>query len=66
MSELDRLLSIVVDVESLFMSIHNEIEPDPDVKQAYFYLFKVLSISFEYHRATYCLHFILFTYFYLF
>ena len=38
-SELDRLLSIVVDVENLFMCVHKE--EDPDTKQVYFYLFKV-------------------------
>ena len=39
MSELDRLLSIVVDVENLFMRVHKE--KDPDLKQVYFYLFQV-------------------------
>lgn len=38
--ELDRLLSIVVDVENLFMCVH--IEEDTDTKQVYFYLFKLL------------------------
>ena len=41
-SELDRLLSIVVDVENLFMCVHKE--EDPDTKQVYFYLFKVCAI----------------------
>ena len=40
MTELNRLLSIVVDVENLFKHVHKE--KDPDVKQVYFYLFKVL------------------------
>ena len=39
MTELNRLLSIVVDVENLVGHIHRE--NDPDVKQVYFYLFKV-------------------------
>lgn len=43
MSELDRLLSIVVDVENLFMCVHKE--EDPDTKQVYFYLFKLLRRS---------------------
>ena len=38
--ELNRLLSIVVDVENLFMCVH--IEEDTDTKQVYFYLFKLL------------------------
>ena len=42
-SELDRLLSIVVDVENLFMCVHKE--EDPDTKQVYFYLFKLLRKS---------------------
>lgn len=43
MEELDRLLSIVVDVENLFMCVHKE--EDPDTKQVYFYLFKLLRKS---------------------
>ena len=39
MTELNRLLSIVVDIENLVGHIHRE--NDPDVKQVYFYLFKV-------------------------
>lgn len=42
-SELDRLLSIVVDVENLFMCVHKE--EDPDTKHVYFYLFKLLRRS---------------------
>ena len=38
-SELNRLLSIIVDVENLFMCVHKE--RDPEVKQVYIYLFKV-------------------------
>ena len=38
-SELNRLLSIVVDVENLSMCVNKE--KDPEVKQVYFYLFKV-------------------------
>ncbi|XP_031549392.1 histone acetyltransferase KAT2A-like, partial [Actinia tenebrosa] len=38
--ELDRLLCMVVDVENLFMCVHKE--EDPDTKQVYFYLFKLL------------------------
>lgn len=41
--ELDRLLGIVVDVENLFMCVHKE--EDPDTKQVYFYLFKLLRKS---------------------
>ena len=44
MSELDRLLSIVVDVENLFICVHNV--KDPDVKQAYIYLLKVCKYIF--------------------
>jgi histone acetyltransferase len=43
-SELDRLLSIVVDVENLFMCVHTE--KDPDAKQVYIYLFKVCVYTF--------------------
>ena len=39
MSELNRLLNIVVDVENLFMLAHKE--KDPDIKEMYLYLFKV-------------------------
>ena len=38
-SELNRLLNIVVDVENLFMLAHKE--KDPDIKEMYLYLFKV-------------------------
>ncbi|KAL5009128.1 hypothetical protein ScPMuIL_014709 [Solemya velum] len=38
--ELNRLLRIVVDVENLFMCVHKE--EDPETKQVYFYLFKLL------------------------
>ena len=38
-TELNRLLSIVMDVE--YLSIHFHREEDPDGKQVYFYLFKV-------------------------
>ena len=48
MSELDRLLSIVVDVENLFMCVHTRVhtEKDPDAKQVYIYLFKVCKYIF--------------------
>ncbi|XP_068224274.1 histone acetyltransferase KAT2A isoform X2 [Palaemon carinicauda] len=39
-SDLDRLLSIVVDVENLFICVHRE--EDPDTKQVYSYLFRRL------------------------
>ena len=42
-AELDRLLSMVVDVENLFMCVHKE--EDIDTKQVYFYLFKLLRRS---------------------
>ena len=42
-AELDRLLSIVVDVENLFVCVHKE--EDIDTKQVYFYLFKLLRRS---------------------
>ncbi|XP_037804933.1 histone acetyltransferase KAT2A-like isoform X1 [Penaeus monodon] len=38
--DLDRLLSIVVDVENLFICLHRE--EDPDTKQVYSYLFRRL------------------------
>ncbi|XP_069959700.1 histone acetyltransferase KAT2A isoform X1 [Cherax quadricarinatus] len=38
--DLDRLLSIVVDVENLFICVHRE--EDPDTKQVYSYLFRRL------------------------
>ncbi|GAB6030513.1 Histone acetyltransferase kat2b [Chamberlinius hualienensis] len=41
--ELNRLLGIVVDVENLFMCVHKE--EDPETKQVYFYLFKLLRKS---------------------
>ena len=34
------LMSMVVDIENLFMCVHKE--PDSDNKQVYFYLFKLL------------------------
>jgi len=37
--ELNRLLSMVVDVENLFTCVHKE--EDVDTKQVYFYLFRV-------------------------
>ena len=37
--ELNRLLGIVVDVESMFICVRQE--EDGDTKQVYFYLFKV-------------------------
>ena len=36
-------MGIVVDVENLFMCVHEE--EDPDTKQVYFYLFKLLRKS---------------------
>ena len=42
-ADLDRLLGVVVDVENLFMCVHKE--EDPDTKQVYFYLFKLLRKS---------------------
>lgn len=36
-------MGIVVDVENLFMCVHKE--EDPDTKQVYFYLFKLLRKS---------------------
>ena len=51
-SELNRLLSIVVDVENLFMHVHKE--EDPDIKQVYLYFFKVhifFHIFFEYCKT---------------
>lgn len=41
--ELNRLLSIAIDVENLFMCVH--IEEDADTKQVYYYLFKLLRKS---------------------
>ncbi|XP_059812445.1 histone acetyltransferase KAT2A isoform X1 [Hemitrygon akajei] len=38
--EINRLLGMVVDVENLFMSVHQE--EDTDTKQVYFYLFKLV------------------------
>ncbi|KAL1116885.1 hypothetical protein AAG570_005354, partial [Ranatra chinensis] len=38
--ELNRLLGMVVDVENIFMSIHRE--EDPDTKEVFYYLFKLL------------------------
>ena len=38
--QINFLLSMVVDVENLFMCVHKE--PDADNKQVYFYLFKLL------------------------
>ena len=42
-SELDRLLGLVVDVENLFMCVHKE--EDGDTKQVYYFLFKLLRKS---------------------
>lgn len=41
--EVNYLLSMVVDVENLFMCVHKEV--DMDNKQVYFYLFKLLRKS---------------------
>ncbi|XP_067931854.1 histone acetyltransferase KAT2A-like [Watersipora subatra] len=38
--QLNRLLSVVIDIENLFLFVHKE--EDADTKQVYFYLFKVL------------------------
>ena len=43
--QLNRLLSIVVDIENLFLQIHRE--EDSDTKQVYFYLFKVSILSYK-------------------
>ena len=43
MSELDRLLSMVVDVENLFMCVYDE--KDPDAKEAFIYLSKVCKLG---------------------
>ena len=43
-SELDRLLSIVVDVGHLFICFHNE--EDSDTKQVFYYLFNVSKYIF--------------------
>jgi len=42
--ELNRLLSMVVDVENLFTCVHKE--EDVDTKQVYFYLFRVRKCCF--------------------
>ena len=42
-SELDRLLGLVVDVENLLMYVHKE--EDGNTKQFYYFLFKLLRIS---------------------
>ena len=42
--ELNRLLSMVVDVENLFTCVHKE--EDVDTKQVYFYLFRVRILHF--------------------
>ena len=42
-SELDRLLSMVVDVENLFMCVYDE--KDPDFKEAFIYLSKVCKLG---------------------
>lgn len=44
MSEVNRLLGAVVDVENIFMSMHRE--DDHDTKRVYYYLFKVSEILF--------------------
>lgn len=42
-NEINRLLSLVVDVENLYMCVH--LEEDNDTKQVYFYLYKLLRKS---------------------
>lgn len=37
--QLNKMLSVVVDIENLFLFVHRE--EDMDTKQVYFYLFKV-------------------------
>ena len=56
--QLNRLLSVVIDIENLFLFVHKE--EDTDTKQVYFYLFKVRSaihfillISRFVHRSKY-------------
>jgi histone acetyltransferase len=41
--EVNRLMSLVVDVENLYMCVH--LEEDNDTKQVYFYLYKLLRKS---------------------
>ena len=45
--ELNRLLSMVVDVENLFTCVHKE--EDVDTKQVYFYLFRVRKYCSTFH-----------------
>lgn len=42
-AEINRLMSLVVDVENLYMCVH--LEEDNDTKQVYFYLYKLLRKS---------------------
>ena len=42
-TEINRLLSLVIDIENLFMCVH--LEEDQDTKQVYFYLYKLLRKS---------------------
>jgi len=49
--ELNRLLSMVVDVENLFTCVHKE--EDVDTKQVYFYLFRVSKKCFVFIDITF-------------
>ena len=42
-NEINRLLSLVIDIENLYMCVH--LEEDQDTKQVYFYLYKLLRKS---------------------
>ena len=42
-TELNKLVNTAIDVESLILFLH--IEPDPDTKHVYFYLYKLLRKS---------------------
>ena len=42
-NEINRLLSLVIDIENLYMCVH--LEEDHDTKQVYFYLYKLLRKS---------------------
>lgn len=48
--QLNRLLSVVIDIENLYLFVHKE--EDTDTKQVYFYLFKVSKL-YEIKSATF-------------
>lgn len=51
--QINELLGAIVDVENLYMSMHNE--PDDDTKKVYYYLFRVcVNAGNDHHKTCAC------------